>query len=358
MAPKRVVFVLPSFAGGGAERVLLTFASAADRMRIAPEIVALDGVGPWQDLVPADIPVTNLGKARIRQAPLALARHLRRRDPDIVVSTIGALNLAVLAIGRFLPAKARVYVREANTPRMATQGGLKKRLLRSAYRRLYPRAAGVIVPARYLGDELAAEFGVPAAKIAVVHNPVDEQAIRVAAASPRRASGAGLRYVAVGRLTHQKGFDRLLAMVAQAPRDAHVTILGEGPDRAALEAQRRALELEERVAMPGFDRAASAIVAGADALLLPSRWEGLPNVALEALAVGTPVIATPEAGGIGEIAALASPGAVTLAKAGPDFIAAMARVPGNAAAALRPSALPGEFRLARAVARLLDAIGA
>jgi len=358
MGPKRVAFVLPSFAGGGAERVLLTFAAAADRSRIAPAIVVLDPSGPWRDLLPADIPVVSLGTKRIRHSLFALRRALRRLDPDIVVSTIGSLNLAVLALRPFLPARIRFFVREANTPKRSAQRPLAARFLKLAYRRLYRRASGVIVPARCLGRELAAEFGVPGDKLAVVHNPVDEDALRAAAVPIRRTPGAGARFVAVGRLTHQKGFDRLLAMFAEGPADSALTILGDGPDRPLLEGLRRDLDLEGRVDMPGFERDAAAYVAGADALLLPSRWEGLPNVALEALALGTPVIAAPEAGGIGEIAELAPPGAVTLAELGREFSGAMARIDPDPVAALRPSRLPKEFQLATAVSRFLVAIHA
>ena len=349
--PRRVAFVLPSFAGGGAERVLITLAGALDPAAFAPEIIVLDGAGPWRSLAPHRIPVTDLGRKRIRTALLPLARALRRSGADVAVSTIGSLNLALLALRSLLPRELRLVVREANTPHRHASGSAGARFYRWAYPRLYRRAAAVIVPASYLARELSEDFGVSLDKIAVLHNPVDARALAEAAAPPVRAPGTGLRFVAIGRLTQQKGFDRLLAMMAAAPRDAHLTILGDGPDRAALEAQRASLGLAERVAMPGFAGDAARYIAGADALLLPSRWEGLPNVALEALALGTPVIATPEAGGIGEIASLAPPGAVALAKAGEAFVAAMARVGAAPPGAARPSLLPGNFRLEFAAAK-------
>lgn len=354
---RRIAFILPSFAGGGGERVLLTLAASLDRSAFEPEIVVLDAAGPWRRLVPAEIPVADLRRRRIRDSLLPLARALRRSRPHVAISTIGALNLALLALAPMLPRATRLIVREANTPHRHAAGGAARRLYRWAYPRLYRRAAAVIVPAGYLMRELAEDFGVPRDKIAVLHNPVDEAALLQAARDPTRVPGEGVRFVAVGRLVHQKGYDRLLDMMAAAPRGSHLTILGEGPARGALEAQLAGLGLTARVSMPGFAADAARHMAGADAVLLPSRWEGLPNVALEALALGTRVIATPEAGGIGEIASLAPAGAVMLAEAGQEFVAAMCGVVADPNGP-RPSLLPAEFRLETARQRFTRIIAA
>jgi glycosyltransferase involved in cell wall biosynthesis len=198
--------------------------------------------------------------------------------------------------------------------------------------------------------DLACAFAVTHERLVVLPNPVDEKAHRAAAASPSRAPGPGPRFVAAGRLVHQKGFDRLLTMLARLPDTARLTILGDGPDRETLIRRAGKLGLAERVALPGFEAAPWAIYAGADAVVMPSRWEGMPNVALEALACGTPVIATPDAGGIAELAAAAPRGAVTLAEAGEAFVAAMRAVALGAPAELRPSLLPAAHRTENAVA--------
>lgn len=342
-----VTFVLPDFEAGGAQRVIVAIANALDRTRFVPSLLVLDERGPWRELVAGDIEVTDLGRARLRHGISALRRALRRAAPDVIVSTIGYLNLGVLMTR---PRTSRVIVRESNTPGRASNGPVGRAAQRLAYAALYRRADCVIGPSELIAEELVRDYHVPRELIHVVRNPVDEAGLRAAAMPPLRRPGEGARFVAVGRLSRQKGYDRLLEAAASLAGDAHVTIFGEGEERATLEAQSLASGLAGRIALAGFDPNPAPWIAGADALLLPSRWEGLPNVALEALACGTPVIAAPEAGGIHEIARTANPGAVTIASMGADFLAAMAAAPRNDAACLRPSLLPDEFRLASVVA--------
>jgi glycosyltransferase involved in cell wall biosynthesis len=352
-----VTFVLPSFAGGGAERVVLGLLAHVDRARIAPALIVLNGEGPLRELLPADVPLTDLARPRLRHAAPALIRAIRRARPRAVVSTLGYVNLALLAGRRFLPRGTRLVVREANMPSLSLPAGPRPGLMRRLYRRYYPRADAVICSSRLMREEMARDFAVPPRCLQLLANPVDAAAIRAKAApvpAPRVSDLAGTaEFVAAGRFTRQKGFDRLIELFAALPGESRLTILGDGPERAALEAVARGLG--GRVSLPGFSDAPWPHYAAADAFLLPSRWEGMPNAALEALACGTPVIATPESGAIGEIAAAAPPGAVTLAPWGEDFAAALAAVAARADSGLRPSLLPPGHE-PEAVARRLEEI--
>ena len=347
---RAVAFVLPSLAGGGAERVTLTLAGGLDRARFAPQLIVFDRSGPLTDSVPQDIAVTDLQRPRLRHARPALIAALRQLRPDIVVSTFGYVNLALLAARRRLPRGTRLVLREANLPSLSLPQARFGWLMALGYRRWYRHADRVIATSQRMADEFAERYAVPRAGLAILPNPVDEAGLREAAAKPARMPGPGLRFITAGRFVAQKGFDRLIDMFSELPNDARLTILGDGPDRAALARQADALGLGDRLALPGFTPAPWPHYAGADAFLMPSRWEGMPNAALEALACGTPVIVTPEAGGVAELAAAAPSDAVTIAPAGPNFLAAMRAVEPAPPAAPRPSLLPASHRIENAVA--------
>ena len=137
-----------------------------------------------------------------------------------------------------------------------------------------------------------------------------------------------VRFIACGRLVKQKGFDRLIPLLAQfdTPYQWRLDIIGEGPERERLELLIQQLGLQNNVFLQGLILSPYDYFAGADCFLMPSRYEGLPNVVLEALACGTPVIATSESGGINEIANDCVNGAVKVVHDMTDFITEMTKI--------------------------------
>jgi glycosyltransferase involved in cell wall biosynthesis len=164
----------------------------------------------------------------------------------------------------------------------------------------------VVTVCRPFVDQLTSR-GISRTRITVQHNSVSPFQAMEGAAIARLRTSLGIDHgvpvlLAVGRLSSEKGFADLLEAVAIAnAADFRLVIVGEGPERQRLETSIARLGLTGRVLLPGHDDDMSRWYAMAYALVMPSHSEGSPNVLLEAMAAGLPVVAT-TVGGIPEIA--------------------------------------------------------
>lgn len=303
--PLRALFLIPTLTGGGAERVVLTLLKHLDRSRIQPTLAVVDTrAAAFLANVPEDIEFIDLGCTRVRYALPRIVRLIRHRRPDVVLSTLGHLNVALAAIRPLLPDTTRYVARETIVVSQGLSESPRAKWWAAAYRRFYRCLDHVVCQSEDMRDDLVRNFGIDDGRATVIHNPVDVVAVRAAAAirSGEPARSTGLQLVAAGRLVPQKGFDLLIEALAACGRpEIELTLLGEGPQREALQRQAASLGLATRVHFLGFQANPYPFFASADAFVLSSRYEGLPNVVLEALACGTPVVALPAPGGIREI---------------------------------------------------------
>jgi glycosyltransferase involved in cell wall biosynthesis len=154
----------------------------------------------------------------------------------------------------------------------------------------------VVCVSRTLSDEVAGFVLPKVIDIRTIYNPVDARAIQVLSEEPPEISLPGRfedRIVAVGRLTSQKGFDVLLEALALIDsKNVRLLILGEGPERRALQELAEALGVADRVQFTGFVANVFAVMSRSAVFVLSSRYEGMPNALLEAIACGCKVVAT------------------------------------------------------------------
>jgi glycosyltransferase involved in cell wall biosynthesis len=163
------------------------------------------------------------------------------------------------------------------------------------------RAAYVYCPSAYL-RRLVIGWGIAAEQVSVLPNPVPVLHDLPERDELRRSFGLnGATLAFAGRLTAQKSLTRALDAVAAA-EGVHLVIAGDGPDREALERHAAATGIAARVSFLGAQprRRIVELFRAADASILSSSWENFPHTVVEALAVGTPVLAM-EAGGVGEV---------------------------------------------------------
>jgi glycosyltransferase involved in cell wall biosynthesis len=283
---------------GGAERCLAELALRLDPARFAVAVYSL-APRPANDersLVPkleaAGIEVHCLNGRGALDAPAVawkLARLLKRQRAEIVQTFLIHANL----IGR-------IAARWAGAPHVVA--GLrvaeKQRRWHLALDRWTSRWVDrYVAVSRSVATFSQREAGLPAERITVIPNGVDTQLYD--AASPADLVELGIRpgrrmLTYVGRLDPQKGLQQLIAQanawLARLP-EHDLLLAGEGPQRAELEALTRSLGLDDRIRFAGWRGDVPAILRASRILLLPSRWEGMPNVLLEAMACRLPVVA-------------------------------------------------------------------
>ena len=295
-----IAFFLPSLGGGGAERVVVNLAQGISERGIRVDLVLAAAEGPLLDQVPPAVRVVDLRAPRVLRSLVPLAGYLRRERPRVLVSSMGHANLIAIWAAKLAGGVAPLVVTEHNTLSQETQrqSRLVGRLWPHLLGTFYPWATTVVAVSRGAADDLARTAGLPRDRIEVVYNPVITPAMlalaRQAPDHPWLAPGQPPVILGAGRLTGQKDFLTLVRAFAEVRRrrPARLVILGEGPERPAIEALIRELGVAEDVALPGFHENALAYMAGSAVFVLSSAWEGLPTVLIEALAAGTRVVST------------------------------------------------------------------
>jgi glycosyltransferase involved in cell wall biosynthesis len=301
----RVLLVAASLRGGGAERVMVTLSRHIDRQRFDTHMAVVSTQGPLLHEIPDDVVFHDLQHSRVRYCIPDLLRLIWRLRPSAILTTSVHLNLPLLAIRKLLPRGTKLFVRENSLPtaEATATGGIRQRAL--LYRWLYGHANAVICQSDAIADDLEQQFKVPREKMIRIYNPVDCARIRnMARATPNPFRGDGPHLVASGRLERVKGFDLLLDAMVKVCRNfpsADLSILGAGSLGPDLCKQCERLGLTTNVSFVGFDSNPFPYYLNADLFVLPSRYEGLPNAMLEAMALGASVVATDCPGGVREI---------------------------------------------------------
>ena len=301
----RILLLIPHLGGGGAEQVttLLARGLSPEKYELHLGLITQGhgdaaGMPPW-------VTIHAFGASRVRAGAVRLVRLVRRLRPDVILSGMAHLNFLVLLLRLFFPSSTRVLVRQNGTISAALAHGGLPRYTRLLYRLLYRNADRVICQSRAMAADMAGAIQIGPEQIAVLPNPVDldgiREGLREAKNKPERWSGPGPHLLAVGRLSHEKGFDLLLEALVRVRRafpKADLMIAGGGAEESELRKKAKFLGLESAVCFAGHLSRPYELFLGATLFVLSSRHEGMPNALLEAAAAGLPIVALPSSGGV------------------------------------------------------------
>ena len=327
--PYRVAYVIGELGKGGAEYQLYELLRHLDRRRFAPGVFVLAPGGWWVEPIRAlGVPVEEIprrGAADVRRLA-RLRASLRRFAPHLLHAILWSGNsygrLAALGLGIPVVIAAERVV----TPYRGWQVVVERALDRVT--------DGYLVNCEAIAAWQIERKRLPREKIEVIPNGIDLGRLPPFSLDRRGArSAAGLRrdrrlVAGVGRLDAQKDFPTFLraaAMIAAEFPDVDFLVVGEGGERAALEALARRLGLGARVVFTGLRHDVPRLLAAVDILALTSLYEGFPNVLLEAMATGAVAVAT-DVGGCRKLVTSGETGLLVPPRAPAAVAAAVGRV--------------------------------
>jgi len=283
----------------GVDRVLRNLVPAIAAHGLRVDLLGIGGHGPHWDELPAGVQRVALGTRHVNSALPALVRYLRRVRPAALLSDKDRVNRAAIIARALARVDCRLGVRLGTTVsvNLASRGRLDRWLQTWSMRTLYRHADAVLVPSQGAADDLARHAHLPRDRIRVVPSPILTPDLVQRAAAPAQHPWFDDRSVpvilGVGELSERKDFATLVRAHAllYARRPCRLLILGEGRRRGELERLAATLGTRDAVALPGFAPDPYPYMARAAVFALSSRWEGMPVVLIEALALGTPVVA-------------------------------------------------------------------
>ncbi len=319
----RVLCCSGSLESGGSERQLWQLATGLEPARFAAELYLLYRQGVYLAQVPARIPIHDYWMAhqprrfpwpgQIRHDQIKhLAQIIRQRNIDLVydrtfhmtlLTAAACRKLAIPRVSVIVSPPSRDFVRSPERFRW-----LKKRLLSAAYQD--PLCWPIAVTSS-VADDAASFYGVPRQRFQTIASPIDIDAVESAAAETINHDEVAVNdecfnVIVVGRLSSEKGQSLAIEALAKVRKSRPLltfclNIVGDGPDRPLLERLVKSLSMEDCVRFTGRLSNPYPHIRSSDLLCIPSYYEGLPNVALEAMCLATPLVATNCSGAMQEL---------------------------------------------------------
>lgn len=301
MSLPRVDIFVDTLVGGGAERVCVVTANDLVALGYDVRLVVSDLTNAvYLNRVDPRIPVATFHKRLSRRTYGTLAAYLTETQPLLCLSHDFRVSIALAAVRTLHRFPIRIIGVVHNIPDKMSQVNARtfysKRIAPLLYRQIYPQIDRVVSVSAGLGQWMVSRYSVAPHKLTTIYNPVDpildakaQQAIdRMSSGIPRR------NVFAIGRMTYQKGFDRLLAAFALCLRQNPELCLhfaGDGELRDVLTQQAVQLGIADAVMFHGFVREVAQVYQQADLVVSSSYYEAMPMVMIETMAFGKPVVA-------------------------------------------------------------------
>ncbi|SMO90577.1 glycosyltransferase [Halorubrum cibi] len=291
---------------GGAEQVTVNLANQLVENGHQVEVLVVTEQGKLINELSSSIEFSVLPIDRMRWSVVPLACHLRRTQPDVVISFLTAANVMTILAAQLSQVSSRIIVTEHST-QSETQAFSKKRdMILAKY--TYSLADHVVGVSKGVSQDIRDWARISNDKVSTIYNPViSEEQFETVYALPSHQwfhDDEIAVVLSVGRHVEAKDYPTLIrafARLTEERGDTRLLLLGGGKLTSEYESLAEQLEISEKVSMPGFVSDPYPYMAHSDVFALSSQWEGLSLVLIEAMACGTPVVSTDCPNGPSEI---------------------------------------------------------
>ena len=293
---------IPKLAGGGAEKIIIQIANSLAERGISIDFLVCSGDGVLTNKLAKNINLIELGTSRTIYSLVPLLKYLRTYKPETFLSFLNHTNL-VSILARFLSGiSTQLIISERNTPSVSlvksntskTKNGFILVLIKILYR----FSDQIIVNSVGIKMDLIELCPILKERIQIIYNPIDLKQVKLKVEEKNIHPWLNFSdepvILSAGRLVQQKDFSTLIKAfkIARSKKRMKLLILGEGLEKSNLLKLIESLNLNSQIELTGYVENPYSFFSLASLFVLSSIWEGFPNVLIEALACGIPIVST------------------------------------------------------------------
>ncbi|WP_299229324.1 glycosyltransferase [uncultured Psychroserpens sp.] len=291
-----VCFVLPALNAGGAQRIMSFLSQHIDKDRFDCRLLVI-AKAESTDFDVSHANVHYFDKDRLLLVVRPLFNYFRKHKPDIVMGSIGHVN-KLHAMFSFFLRKSTFIGREASLNSIMSKYNRSTHVTGfvwffRGYRKYLKK---IVCQSEQMAEYMHEDHGIKHENIRIINNPLTIQA-KVKAP----LNNAVKQLITIGRLSAEKGHERILNILSKLKTDWHYTIIGEGNQYENIMNQIKSLGFEDKVSYIKYTSHVTQYLSESDIFIQGSYVEGFPNAVMESCAVGTPVIAFEAPGGTKDI---------------------------------------------------------
>ncbi len=291
---KKILFIIPTLHGGGAEKVISKIFTNLSKKKYSIKLLVFDG-SKRKYLNRQLENIIDLKKKKISYGFFNFIFEVRKFQPDVIISTLSHLNLFLSITKLFLPKKTKIILRESNFISYNLKHQSYSFIMKFFYQIFYNYCDICLVFSKKHKLDVIRNTNITLKKIKIIENPINVKEIILL--SKKKINKQHIKYfnpkykklLILGSLSYQKGIDIILNSLRFCKNNFVLNVVGNGSDYYKIKNIIRNEKLKKKVNLIPYQNNPFPYIRLSDALLFPSRFEGMSNVILETIAIGKPI---------------------------------------------------------------------